>query len=1522
MYRRLKPYPGHEPKQQVVDETPMRFGALEFGVMSESQVVEQSQVEVADKNLYDLMPVRRQTHNGPLDPRLGAASKVDACQTCGMDQKACNGHWGHIRLEFPCFHIGFLSFTVDILSQICKTCSQVLLEDDDRRSRLQAMRRPGQDSFQKARHLKSLQSECRKVHNCPHCGASNGPVRKVAGHACKIVHMPFDSFNKSSAKSKVPPPDKVRFDKSFRTYVKESPDMEKHIKRAVDDLPANKVYRLFERISAEDCELLGLDSHKGRPESYLWTLLPVPPTTIRPSVPGDQGTTEDDLSTKLCEIVDLNARLRAALQSDEHIGVAMDLYEKLQDHIAMYVNSHAPGLNKTEYGKAIRSFCSRLKGKQGRFRGNLSGKRVNFSARTVIGPDPNLSVEEVGIPTQVAKILTYPERVTDHNIKLMRERVRNGPENWPGANQIIKKSGITKSLRVMARLGPEKLRQEAKYLEIGDVVERHVYHGDIALFNRQPSLHKLSILAHKVRVLQGRTFRMNESVCNPYNADFDGDEMNIHIPQTEEARTEALELMGVKHNLVTPKNGAPIIAPIQDFITAAYLLSAKDKFFNRAQFAQAMGYMFHAHGFHDPETGEFQSYELPPPCILKPMRLWSGKQLFNVLMRPNKKCPVMVNLEAECREYKLRPGVPPDLNEDDAYLVVRNSEVMCGVMDKSIIGDGKKSSLFFIMLRDFGEGYACEGMNRLARLSSRWLGQQGFSIGIGDVYPSPTLVSKKQKLMDAAKAKCNAIIIAFKEGKLGRDPGCDEELTLENKLSGILSQVRQDAGEVCFQELRRWNSPVIMAKSGSKGSLINVSQMVASVGQQMIGGKRVVNGFQDRTTPHFPKGARDPLSKGFVENSFFTGLSPTEFIFHAMSGREGLVDTAVKTAETGYMSRRLVKSLEDGSIFYDNTVRTSSGGVIEFAFGDDSLDPADLEGKGKPVNFERTFMHVLQSTHSPNQVGLTPGVIQAHIDKRIAERRLRYRRTTLLGEELDQRDMRDEGVDNHEAARLFLDQIVDFLRGKVKRIVKLRETYILPNDHAMSGKRTSSQVDQNTFVEFASQLGIDGKANQAMVDNILKITQEGLDKFLDLCFHKYEKAVVQPGHAVGVVAAQSIGEPGTQMTLKTFHFAGVAGMSITQGVPRIKEIINAARKISTPVITCELENKTSEQVAHIVKGRIEKTYIHDIAEHIEDVWSSSRAYINIRIDTDRIAKLQLDLSLHDIARAVVKAKGLKLNESNVEIYGSRHIRVTPTEVGGESEDMIDAMDIDDDEEQDAPLAKAKARRKKKTNPHYVTVHEIRRLLENVVVKGYPETVRAIIRRSDVANKDGLEELQLLVEGYGLKACMTTEGVNGYATKTNSVMEALDTLGIEAAKSVIISEMHSVMGQMDIDNHHIQLLANTMTSKGEVLGITRFGMAKNRDSVLQLASFEKTPDHLFGAATKMKTDPIDGVSENIIMGQPVRLGTGTVKVYRPLGLTPEDFRWKESLAHAAIYEERVAHGWQSVKWEGIGKLLAV
>lgn len=320
-----------------------------------------------------------------------------------------------------------------------------------------------------------------------------------------------------------------------------------------EELTPLMVLDLFEQIPQSDVALLGMCSRGAHPKNLIVTRVFVPPACIRPSVLSEvkAGTTEDDLTMKQSEILLINDVIQRHMATGGKIELIHEDWDFLQLHVALYFHSEISGIPiNMAPKKTTRGIVQRLKGKQGRFRCNLSGKRVDFSGRTVISPDPNLMINQVGVPVRVAKILTYPERVNQANMRHMRQLVRNGPSTHPGANYVQQRGSSFK--KYLAYGNREKVAQE---LRCGDIVERHLRDDDIVLFNRQPSLHKMSIMCHRAKVQPQRTFRFNECACTPYNADFDGDEMNLHLPQTEEARAEALILMGNQSNLVTPKNG-------------------------------------------------------------------------------------------------------------------------------------------------------------------------------------------------------------------------------------------------------------------------------------------------------------------------------------------------------------------------------------------------------------------------------------------------------------------------------------------------------------------------------------------------------------------------------------------------------------------------------------------------------------------------------------------------------------------------------------------------------------------------------------------------------------------------------------------------------------------------------------------------------------------------------------------------------------------------------------------------------
>ncbi|KAG8082497.1 hypothetical protein GUJ93_ZPchr0014g47527 [Zizania palustris] len=1304
-----------------------RIKSIRFSMFSGNEVRQSAEAQVWNSRIYD--QDMRPVPNGLLDTRMGAANKLGECTTCHGSFAECPGHFGYLKLVLPVFNVGFFNCILDVLKCICKRCSRVLLMEKDRREFLKKMRNPKADPLQKSAIMKKVRDKC-KLSRCPWCGFINGVVKK--GKAGLIILHDCSKTLDGSA-------EQIR---SALSHKKEKISIS-----AIRMLDAATVLFLFRRMIDEDCKLLNLGD---RPEKLIVTEIAVPPVPIRPSVfvAGGRMSNEDSITVILKSIANTNSILKETLQTGGQFTKCYECWQLLQLQVVEYINSDSPSLSDSQH----RGLVQRLKGKTGRFRGNLSGKRTEYTGRTVISPDPNLRITEVAIPILMARVLTYPERVSYYNIEKLRQCIRNGPHKHPGANFIIQPDGTKLHLKYCDR------RIAARDLKYGCVVERHLEDGDIVLFNRQPSLHRMSIMSHRARIMPWRTLRFNESVCNPYNADFDGDEMNLHVPQTEEARTEALMLMGVQNNLCTPKNGEILVASTQDFLTSSFLVTRKDNFYDRSSFTLLCSYLGDA----------MENIDLPTPALIKPIELWTGKQLFSVLVRPNASTKV----------------------------------------GKTTLGNGNKDGMFSVLVRDYNSHAAASCMNRLAKFSARFIGNHGFSIGVDDVQPGEHLNQQKKKKIDEGYKECHDLIASYSKGALTLQPGCNAAQTLELKITGVLNQIRATAGNVCMDTLHWRNSPLIMSQSGSKGSPINISQMVACVGQQSVGGRRAPNGFIDRTLPHFPINSKTPAAKGFVANSFYTGLTATEFFFHTMGGREGLVDTAVKTAETGYMSRRLMKGLEDLSVFYDQTVRNASGGIVQFLYGDDGMDPAKMEGKdGKPLNLDQLFMKVMATCPQRGHDTLSPGEI-----------------LQILNDKLSEHDASsDDGC-----SEKFKQLLTKFLEDRIQLLKNTRRSLHLDEDRV--GKK-------------------DASIEECIAANISGISAKQLQVFLDTCLSRYHSKKIEAGASIGAIGAQSIGEPGTQMTLKTFHFAGVASMNVTLGVPRIKEIINASKKISTPIITAELLSGKDVLSARIVKGSMEKAVLGEVSESIKIVLKSSQPNLVVKLDMQRIEALHMGISADSVQLSILNHPKIKLKSEHVRVIDKAKLRIYP-----------------------AGIDKCKLQ---------YELHNLKSMLPKVIVKGIPTVERAVI------NKIG-DRYNLLVEGTNLLAVMGTPGVDAMKTKSNHIMEVNRTLGIEAARKSIIDEIQYTMKShgMNIDLRHMMLLADLMTYKGEILGITRYGIAKMKSSVLMLASFEKTAEHLFNASYSGREDQIEGVSECIIMGIPMQLGTGILKVRQRLDYLPE------------------------------------
>ncbi|MBI1971706.1 MAG: DNA-directed RNA polymerase subunit A' [Candidatus Aenigmarchaeota archaeon] len=694
----------------------------------------------------------------------------------------------------------------------------------------------------------------------------------------------------------------IKFEKPYSFWEDKSP------------LNSMSIRERFEKIPDEDLELVKV---RIRPEWLIITILPVPPVTVRPSITLETGErSEDDLTHKLVDIVRINQRLKENIDIGAPDFIIEDLWELLQYHVSTFFDNELTGVPHARHrsGRGLKTLVQRLKTKEGRFRSNLAGKRVNFCARTVISPDNNIDIDEVGVPEIVAKELTVPVRVTEFNIAMIKEVVKNGPNVWPGANYATRTDGRKKKITEESKI------EISEEITLGWIVERHLQNGDIVLFNRQPSLHRMSIMAHRVRVMPYRTFRLNLCVSPPYNADFDGDEMNLHVPQTEEAQAEAMLLMEVQNQIRSPRFGGPIIAPKNDHISGLFLLTKKDSIFTKEEAAQVLAYA----GI---------DAQLPDKEKI------TGKEIFSLLLPQN------LNIEFQSTWHKGKSE-----KEEDSNVVIRDGKLVKGVIDKSAVGS--EEGAIIDKLEKMGPPHeVSDFINKVSRLGTAMLDIRGFTVGISDNDLSEDAKKLVARAIKKAEEDVTELIGQYDKGKLESLPDRSLSASLEVYIMQRLAKAVNECGEIVSLHVPE-NDTIYMARTGARGSLVNVTQTAACIGQETVLGQRIHRGYLNRTLPHFKKGDLSPISHGFVGTSFKAGLTPFEFFWDSLNGREGLMDKSLRTRHSGYMERRLVNALQDLKVKYDMTVRDLTNSIVQFLPGEDGIDPAKSNwGKFDVDNF-------------------------------------------------------------------------------------------------------------------------------------------------------------------------------------------------------------------------------------------------------------------------------------------------------------------------------------------------------------------------------------------------------------------------------------------------------------------------------------------------------------------------------------------------------------------------------------------
>ncbi|CAA0840967.1 DNA-directed RNA polymerase II subunit 1 [Striga hermonthica] len=1434
--------------------------AVQFGILSPEQIRGMS---VARIQHGDTIERGKPKPAGLSDPRLGPVDRRMRCETCMAGVADCPGHFGHLELAKPMFHIGFMKSVLRILRCVCFNCSRILVDEENVNFK-QAMKIRNPKS-----RLRKIVDECRKKSTCE---TGSEPELDSEGH-----------LKKTKGGCGAPQP-KISID-GMKMTAQYKPEQRVDSVERKQQLSAEKVLNILTRITDEDCRLLGLDPEYSRPDWMILQVLPIPPPAVRPSVmmgTSSSFRSEDDLTHQLAMIIRHNENLRKQAKSGAAPHVISEFAQLLQFHIATYFDNELPGQPRATQrdGRPIKSICSRLKAKGGRIRGNLMGKRVDFSARTVITPDPNINIDELGVPWSIALNLTYPETVTPYNIESrLRELVKNGPcpdLGQTGAKYIIRDDGQRLDLRF--------LKKDTVHLEFGYKVERHLNDGDLVLLNRQPSLHKMSIMGHRIKIMPHSTFRLNLSVTSPYNADFDGDEMNMHVPQSHEARAEISELMMVPKCIVSPQSNRPVMGIVQDTLLGCRKITKRDTFIEKDVFMNILMWWEDFDG------------KVPAPAILKPSPLWTGKQVFNLII------PKQINLlrysawHQESEKGFATPG--------DTQVRIEKGQLLTGTLCKKTLGTST-GSLIHVIWEEVGPDAARKFLGHVQWLVNYWLLQSGFSIGIGDTIADASTMEKINETISNAKNEVKELIRAAQEKQLEAEPGRTMMESFENRVNQVLNKARDDAGSSAQRSLSESNNLKAMVTAGSKGSFINISQMTACVGQQNVEGKRIPFGFSDRTLPHFTKDDFGPESRGFVENSYLRGLTPQEFFFHAMGGREGLIDTAVKTSETGYIQRRLVKAMEDIVVKYDGTVRNSLGYVIQFLYGEDGMDAVWIESqpldslKLKTSDFNEMYRYEFDDP-SWNPSYMLPKAVEdlklIHDVRSVFD--AEFRRL-----EADRWQLGTEIAANGDSSWPLPVNIKRLILNAQK---KFRVDFRTMSDmHPMEIVEAVDNLEERLKVVAGDDyLSMEAQKNATLFFNILlrsalaskrvlkeyRLSREAFEWVLGEVESRFMQSLVSPGEMIGCIAAQSIGEPATQMTLNTFHYAGVSAKNVTLGVPRLREIINVAKSTRTPSLSvylrpdaaktkerakdvqCALEYTTLSCVTRATEVWYDPdpttTVIEEDAEFVRSYYEMPDEEVDfdrvspwvLRVELDREMMVDKKLSMADVAEKI----NLEFGDDLTCIFNDDN-----------AEKLILRMRLSNNEDNEAHEDDDVFMMKIESN-----------ILTKMAIRGVPGISKVFMKNCKVNRFERAvgfvvgSEWVLDTEGVNLLAAFSHEDVDPTRTSSNHLVEIIEVLGIEAVRRALLDELRAVISfdGSYVNYRHLAILCDTMTHGGHLTAITRHGFNRNETGPMMRCSFEETVDILLDAAVYGEMDLLGGVSESIMLGQLAPVGTGSCGLF--------------------------------------------
>lgn len=1471
--------------EYTIDPCTRNVNSVIFGILSPERIKEQAVCKI-DKYLSNIKE-NSADEGSVVDPRMGTTTKNNVCPTCHQGYELCPGHFGYIDLALPIYNLMYVPILLKILKCTCINCGKLLINKTDNEQNLNKILQMSSKN-----RLNFLASLIKSTAICPQCGYLQPKYTLYKKDAIYISMLPRNPETKQ--------------------FIEES----KAIK-----LSALEVWNFLHKISDQQCLYYGFDPQYSRPDWMIWTLMPVPPMHVRPilGIAYNNKPSMDDLTVALnTNIVKMNNELNAMITEKREAGKSEDdilsdreitvRWDALQNCINQYINNESmvQKLNQKN-GRPMKSITERIKTKKGIVRNNLEGKRVNESARSVVTCDPDLDIDQVGIPIKIAMGLTFPEVVNRYNINMLKKMVLNGPNKYPGAKSVkYRQDGKTYVL-----IRDEECKTRSATLKIGDIVNRHLLDNDLVMLNRQPSLHRMNIMAHRVKVLNYDTFRINPNVTTPYNADFDGDEMNIFCVTNYMQIAELKYLMHVSTQIISPQINSPIIGTVQDSTLAPHLFTTGYTKLNYHQYQQALGAAF---------TNDFKMLNLNRTI-------------------PDSKYDIKTFLSLMFPEhYAYTSKTLKVLNGN----VEGNPEI-----NKSNLVAGNYNTIFHQAFNTLGAMTTNRLFNEFAKFANEYFIQTGFTTSIEDCFPPDdeflphvkSIIDKYDNYISKILWLISDIPVKERTIELGKLDITDDNIKDELKkfliynnseINDMYPQFVQNMWNSFAKEIEKsvfdaygeteHNGLYQMILSGSKGSKKNLAAIIGLLGQQDVDGHWVLEEMNHRTLPHFAKDTNTPYAHGFIKNNYFTGLDPVEYYFQAIAGRFAQMLKSIKTADTGYFQRCFIKMLENVFSAHDNSIRNSFGSVIEYLYGGDGFNVYNLM-KVDISDLRLWRSYEVFAKELKNEELASDDLFDNKQQRNNSER---YQ-LLLIYNNLHKYFIQHGKIPNSVMLPLNIDQIIN-------NTLKSNEIFnnIIRNDVSVDYIWNNLK----TFIKNMSDIMFIDYQHYYKLNIIMFATLYKLRTSVSIKFGKYvpmiiaeierniRKSLIKPTENIGIITAQSIGQPTTQMSLNAFHNSG-RSTAVTGGVPRLKELVRLSSKIATPSMTIYLKNDTNPDLSKeegervnlqnttIIKSCISEITIKKILKNVNIYFCNNTSSLNengiklynksektfngnfyyIEMMYDKFDLIYNNMYMYNvdviIRQYLVNDKTVSactswLYEDNYGYYGI-FMKVNYDSLGETSTSSVTPKNIVE------------------TFGVSTYINNVIEKIKNLVLGGvkgidHGEIDRRndqefIIENDTIISRDteperyeqlisdhDYNEYVILTTGTNLLEILAKlKHIDSYRTITNDVNEIFMLMGIEAARNALIHEINIVMNSDNneiIDRRHLQLLVDMMTQQGFLISMDRHGMFKSTSGPLQRASFEETAKQLMTASVFNEVDTMNSISDNIMFGQCIPTGTGS------------------------------------------------